>query len=324
MKTPALKVSDYRTGLFQIALLFMVLGMLYWKVQTLDLDFVSWLAAWFVALDGSQYLLLTVLIFLMPLNWSMEAGKWQALAAPVQRLSFLQSIAGVLSGLSLSFVGPNAIADYLGRIWQVQQVRRYRLLGAVLINRITQLSVTLACGLWGLMAFAERQKTGLSLSLYIVIVLSGLLLLLSIVILLLRRRIAPLLLRWGWRRLAAALRILQAYRQQTILKVWLLALLRYGVFALQFFIALRLCGVGEPAGVLMAGITWVFLIKSVVPGIQALQSLGIRELSALIFFEGISPQLTAIIWAGLLLWGINILVPATGGAFTLLRAKIKA
>lgn len=322
MKTPSLKVSGFKTGLFQIALLFVVLLALWWKAHSLDLAFTSWFAQWFESAGAAELPFVLLLLALMPLNWALEAKRWQVLSAPVKPLPFVQSYRAVLSGLSLSFIAPSAIADYLGRIWQVQQGRRYRLWGAILINRLTQMSVTLAFGLWGIWAFAQRQSAGIQASVYVLLTATVLLLLTCLLIINYRKGLAPRLMRKRMRRLAAALRILNSYGQSIIVKVWGLAILRYAVFTMQFLLALWLCGVEAPVQILLAGIAWIFLIKSVVPGIQALQSLGVRELSALIFFEGISPQLTAIVWAGLLLWGINILVPATGGAFALLRAKI--
>ena len=59
----------------------------------------------------------------------------------------------------------------------------------------------------------------------------------------------------------------------------------------------------------LAGITWVFLAKSVIPTFNFLSDLGIREFSAVLFFDSFSVPVEPIVLASLLIWVINILIP---------------
>ena len=295
-----------------------------YKLQQLDAPFLAWLPAWWQALPYDRLWLLAVVLLLMPLNWAIEARKWQLLTAMTGRAAFMPSIRAVLSGLSMGFISPPALGDVLGRVMQSEQKQKLGLVGAVMASRLSQLGITLVMGLWSCWVFTWRytEGAGPGRALWGTLALALLMLLVLLGVFAARQRLMHWCRRLGWRRPAAMLRRFGRYSGALLLQVMWLSALRYLVFSMQFVLILWLCDIDLPFTLMLAGVAWVFLIKSVVPGFHALQELGLRGLSSLIFFEGLVTPVAGVVWAGLLLWGINILVPAAAGALTLLRAKL--
>src|SRR5690349_20412162 len=52
-------------------------------------------------------------ILLIPLNWGLEAKKWQVSMRSVYPVNFMQSLKAVLAGVSFSVTMPNRIGEYL-------------------------------------------------------------------------------------------------------------------------------------------------------------------------------------------------------------------
>ena len=73
---------------------------------------------------------------------------------------------------------------------------------------------------------------------------------------------------------------------------------------------------------LFSGATWIFLIKSIVPSFNFLADLGIRELSALQFFESYGAIELNILTATLSIWILNLLIPSILGTVLLWRMNI--
>ena len=70
-----------------------------------------------------------------------------------------------------------------------------------------------------------------------------------------------------------------------------------------------------------SGGTYIFLAKSVLPTINFLSDLGIREYAAVTFFEKFNVPLVPTLSASLTLWILNILIPTLGGIPWMLSLK---
>jgi hypothetical protein len=109
--------------------------------------------------------------------------------------------------------------------------------------------------------------------------------------------------------------IFSMYSKKEINAVWLLSVVRYAVFAFQYYLALQLFGVNAGIMILFSLIALTFFVTSAIPTF-ALTEIAVRTGTAVYFFSMISSNLNAIIASSLLLWLINIAVPAmTGGVF---------
>ncbi|MEP2772538.1 MAG: lysylphosphatidylglycerol synthase domain-containing protein [Fulvivirga sp.] len=258
-----------------------------------------------------NWYLLTLLLLLMPLNWLFEALKWQKLAQPITQLSTLEALKGVLSGLSMAFITPHGIGDYFGRILLLQNKDRTQLIGSILLGRLMQMLATLLFGGVGIFLLFGVQVT----TLYYVLVAC-----LVISLLVLKGIRFGSNLKWV-QKLKYYLGLINAYGFKTLASVLVIALLRYVVFCLQFVLALSIFS--EISSVLkFAGTTWIFLAKSVLPSFNFLSDLGVREFSAVYFFDHFGAPLIPVLVASFLVWLVNILLPTIIGAPLVLKYKI--
>ena len=179
-----------------------------------------------------------------------------------------------------------------------------------------QMLVTLLFGSIGLSVFYSNSESGmpiikimLSLSLVLVIGLA--------LFYLLKTK------RFKWlKNFQYPFEIITRYSVIDLLKVLAIAVFRYVVFTLQFLLILFILEIKLSAIYLFAGVSWIFLFKSIIPSFNFMSDLGIRELSALTFFDSFNVNQSAIVAGSLLLWLINILIPVIIGVYYVLRMKI--
>lgn len=272
----------------------------------------------------SKRFLLLLPIILVAVNWGLEARKWQILAAPIVSLTLLQATRAVLTGLSLAFITPRSIGDYAGRILECPVNTREALVGAVLLNRVSQSLVTYMAGLGGLLYLFMNHTLDnhamwhwLSPLLLAATIGSG--------FMLVKGRF--LLLKWGGgfatlKPLLNFLNIIGLYSSQEINRLVGLAFFRYCVFSFQFVLVLWLTGVFLPVQVLLTGVAVVFMLKSVIPAFSFLSDLGVREFSALLVFSVYAVPESQLILASLLVWCLNILIPTLIGGVNILRFRL--
>jgi len=265
---------------------------------------------------------LVAVVVLVPANWLLEAAKWRWLARKVQPMGWGKAIAGVLAGLALGFVSVRFFGDFVGRVGQFRRGKSGALFGVVLLDKTLQLGCTLVFGCFGLYyiyipVYSSLGRLAIPHTGMLIGMLAGVSLL--------------VLLWWQWRKVPRVLassinRYLSIFRQfhsSDIVIGALLAVLRYAVFSLQFFMLLLAVGIQLPLPIVLAGIAWVFLVKSLVPAFGVLGGIGIREFSAIYYFEYFDADIASVVAASLLLWAINIVVPSLIGVVFIFTIKLR-
>lgn len=270
--------------------------------------------------------LMVVPLGLVVANWGLEALKWQLLSFPVQPLTMRQATRAVLTGLSMGFVTPRSLGDYAGRILEADVKGSERLVGAVLLNRLSQSLPTYLFGFAGILYLWPYLKITTEVySLLLLPAVAGCGLL--IIILPAKRRhwlLGKLRQLKGTPGTSAyrMLRVIEDYSAGQLSSLLIYAGLRYAVFSFQFVWILWLAGVSLPFISMLAGVAVVYLIKSLIPTFNFLSDLGVRELSALWVFSAFALPESQLLLASLLLWCINILLPSLAGAVNVVRLRI--
>ncbi|MDN4164393.1 lysylphosphatidylglycerol synthase transmembrane domain-containing protein [Cytophagales bacterium LB-30] len=276
----------------------------YVKWQQQAIDFPRLLSSF--NFEDKLWLLIAVLV-LMPLNWAMEALKWQHACTLVEKITFWEAFAGVLHGLSFGLVTPHALGDYLGRVWSLKSKDRSHAVGMVLFTRSAQMVPTLVLGLFSILYLPQ-----------VPVQVSVLLASIAVIVMLLarwRKPISALLKRTSW---FDSLTMLSFRNVGDIL---MLSFIRYGIFLLQFYLIMKAAKVEASDVVILMGIAWIFLAKSLLPSFNFLSDLGIREFSAVIYFDALGVPLEPVLAASLLLWCVNIMLPGLIGLWFIGRLK---
>ena len=264
--------------------------------------------------NSSSVWIIALILFLMVANWGAEAWKWKVVAAKIEKLSVWQAVKGVLTGLSLGFVTPHSWGDYAGRIWQMEEKNREMALGGILLSRGAQLAITLIFGLPGflyLLGHSGSITPGADNLFFFLCIVFAIITPMSIIYIgSISSWLGLFLKQFKW---FAFLEVLTHFTPKDSLQLLAISLLRYLIFSTQFLIVLLLFNVDLPIEVLSMGIGFIFLAKSVIPAFNFLSDLGVREFSALLFFDTTGVDSLLIISASLFVWIVNILIPTIAG-----------
>lgn len=262
------------------------------------------------------------LVLLAPVNWAFETLKWQILLRRVEKTTFWDAYRGVLAGLSLGFALPAQLGDTAGRVLSLRTTARAKAIGASLVSGGMQFYVALVFGAvaWThhLTVAPERNNRAGQWLLYLLVGFSALGILFGLVR---RRLLGWLATRPGLRRFASYWAVAGQYDDREIGLALVAATVRYLVFSGQFYIALRLVGIGLPSGASVSGVGVVFLAKTVTPAFNLLSDLGVREAAALWVFAPFGIAAPVLITATLTLWFVNILLPVLVGLIWIWRLK---
>ena len=256
------------------------------------------------------------LVLLTPVNWGFEALKWKILLQRVERTTFWDAYRGVLAGLSLGFALPAQLGDTAGRVLSLRTSARAEAIGASLVSGGMQFYVALVFGAvaWAqyIAVVPERNNSAGQWLQALLVVLS----LMGVVFGLVRQRLI------GWLstrprldRFARYWNVGGQYDNREIGLGLLVAAVRYLVFSLQFYVAMRLVGVVLPTETAASGIGVVYLVKTITPAFNLLSDLGVREAAALWVFAPFDLIVPApvLITVTLTLWLVNILIPVLVG-----------
>ncbi|PRY05361.1 lysylphosphatidylglycerol synthase-like protein [Pontibacter ummariensis] len=302
----------------------LTLYLLYQTVFTAPDAFLDWGSILRAGVQSPLNYLLLVVALLIPLNWGVEARKWQLLGQKVEPLSFGRAYRAVMVGLTLGFITPNRLGDYAGRVLELKSHQRLQSIGAVFIGRFCQLVATLLMGTLGLLYFVFKflfsQYPAVSLSLMVMLVA-----LCAVAVVLLYNAKALVAVVEAIKPLKSFVRyiaIIGSYTSSEITKLLWLSLGRYLVFLLQFVLLLVLFRVELTWMEYLSGVSGTFFLKSVVPSVSLLSDLGVRELSAMYLFGLLGQARLQVLSASLSLWVLNIAMPSLVGVGFVLRLRL--
>lgn len=267
-----------------------------------------------------------MLVFiLMFANWSLESLKWKISVRHVQPVSFFTSFKAILSGVSFSVTTPNRTGEYFGRVLYMNEGNRLKVISLTILGSLSQLIVTVFFGLLALLILRPAiNNSGMS-GWYVWINL-----------LLIGGSIAFIFLtvfyfRIGWlvkwidklppvRKYSWLIEELEKADTTLLLRLLSISILRYFVFATQYFLLFRFFGVEVDWWQGFWAIALVFFIMAITPTIalfEVVQKIYVtKEIFAIFTVNtlGIGFITTTI-------WFINLVVPAVIGSLLILGIK---
>lgn len=267
--------------------------------------------------------LLLLFVSLALLNWSVEAIKWRWVIKKIEHISFLKSVRAFFNGVTVSFFTPNRSGEFAGRILYLMPENRVR--GALLtfLSSSAQLLVTLQLGILALVFFLSDfvpiyggQLLALKwvLGLFFVVVSVAWWRLPSLV-----NWVDTLKIKPAWKE---KIHVWERCSTIDLFILWMLSLLRYAVFTLQqvLLYSFILPTVSIP---LMIGLSALsFFLITIIPSI-ALGELGVRGGVNMAVFGWAGWMGSDILMVTFTLWFVNLVVPASLGACSILFLKFQ-
>lgn len=268
---------------------------------------------------------LFISILLMPLNWSLEAVKWKLILKPQAHISFKKSLMSIFSGVFVGMFTPARVGEYGGRMIPIHENLRLPSMAATFYGSLAQNSIHVlgGIGLGGL--FIMRLIPNLSREIPVFPILSLLFVLVLVLYYLFPFvwvKLLPFIqkyTRFSWLKNFFFLRHITILLASLILT---LSALRYGIYFMQYLFILKSFNIPVPMGGLSPGIASIFLLQSWLPLPPVLNFLGRGEISILVW-EQIGIAAPIALSAAVLLWFINLVIPAIAGYILVVMVKVK-
>lgn len=266
--------------------------------------------------------LLLCFVALMPVNWWFETKKWAAVNGSLG-LPRQYHLKGVLAGQALSLSSPQLLGDWLGRMLHAPKAHRRQTAAAMIVANTAQLLATLIPG-WFAAWVVMQRHFGSILAWQIAI---------PCFMLLLGLLMAYFRVSWAIQSVKLFLPVsqrdwLRQYLPQLDKRILadtlLYAGLRYATFFTQFLLMLAIMQVELPIFQQGVGIAWIFLAKTILPTLNVLGDLGVREGAAVLYFNQWPDLTEGVVLASLAVWVLNVLIPALAGWLVVLWAKLPA
>ena len=270
-----------------------------------------------------NFLLVFILMFV---NWSLEALKWKISVQSVQPVSFFTSLKAIFSGVSFSITTPNRIGEYLGRMLYMNDGNRLRIISLTILGSLSQLIVTVLFGLFGLLILQyDIDKLNLPEWLQWIkdIGIAGATIGLIF--------LTVFYFRIGWlvkwidkipaiKKYIWLINELEKTDTTLLVRLLSISLLRYLVFATQYFLLFRFFGVEVNWWQGFWGIAIVFFIMAIIPSIELFEVVG-KVIVTQEIFAIFTANTLAIGFVPTTIWFINLVVPAAIGSLLILGIK---
>ena len=268
---------------------------------------------------------LLLVALLMVANWSIETWKWKLAVSKIQKVDFAKAFKAILSGVSFSVSTPNRMGEYLGRVLYIEEGNRLRTISITIVSSMSQLIVTLLMGCLGLFFLKQRiLSADIASALWVRIILSGtIIVLLGLTILYFR---LARVIKWldrlpGSSKYAYLVNAVEDFNATLLLRLLSLSVVRFIVFAIQYYLLFRLFGVDVTWWQGFWSVSVTFLVMAVIPTIALLELVqkGKVILKVVTLFStnelGIGLTVATI-------WFINLVIPAIFGSLLILSIKI--
>lgn len=280
------------------------------------------------ALFGPPAWKLLLVLFLMFMNWIIEARKWQVLMKPLQSITLITSFKSVLAGVSVGLNTPNRVGEYGGRMLYINEAVRLKSVSMSLLGNISQLIITLLLGCAGLFIQKDIVYTagsGYGLSLNWCVALSWMVVAVTALAVVFYLRIVRIISMFTQVRFInkwlPEISTLDGVGVTVLLRVLVLSAVRYVVFVCQYILMLQLMHVDLNITDAFWLITVLYLILAVIPSVTLLE-MGMRGMIAVLLFEGFSENTLGIYAASAGIWFVNLIIPAIAGGLLMPGLKL--
>jgi hypothetical protein len=268
-------------------------------------------------------------IFLMLVNWGIEARKWQLSLNGVVSISFFTCFRAVFAGNAFALFTPNRTGEYFGRMLMLPRNVMARSVPVTIVCSISQIIATFAAGCVGMFLLKKDIVTyfGNSRTLsfwFDFLFYTSVIVLLVLTFSYFKVSMVSKLVRSAnkLKALHHAIIVLEGFNATILLSILSLSIIRYLIFVVQYFMLFRIFGVGLNWWQAFWAVSVVFLVIAVIPAIGVLSELGVRWQTSIQLLQVYSTNITGIFATSLSVWLINLVIPAIIGGVLILALKL--
>ncbi len=294
-------------------------GLLFFLVKTITVAELQ------VAIQGADPLLLVLAALLSPVNLWLQALRWRTFVrSEYPDRPFYRIFNSVLGGFAIGLITPGRVGE-VGRVFLLHVPKRIRLVGLHVVDKLYFMGFVGSTGpllLYTMPGFADALPQQMhSSALVFVLCLPLVYLWLGLDARPIRSLLLGIQIAFGSK--SKYMDMLNAYEGLSLRhtsRALLYTLLQMLLILTQFFLLTRAF---QEVGWSIAARTYgaVLFVKTVLP--VSIGSLGVGEWAAVSFYERFGISDATAFSASLLLFGLNVLLPALFGLIVVLQTRAK-
>lgn len=259
--------------------------------------------------------LVSIVVLLSILNWSLEGAKWNFLIRLIHYLSLKKIIASIFFGLAANIVAPNRTGELAARLKYIPKKKRINALYLNFFSASSQLYITILAGLVSafylsssVLSTFELNSNYFLIGLCTFTLLSGWLFVKSTIL-------ARIFAYFNRSKIAASSDFVEV-RIRDRVKVFAYSSIRYLVFCLQFFLILKSLGADISFVDSTSRLALIFLVNSIIPSNWITELITKGSVTFFVFqLTALDPMIPLVAITSL--WFINIFIPSLLGIYFL-------
>lgn len=250
-----------------------------------------------------NWLILSVIFLLMPINLLCEAIKWKFLLSPLTTRPLISAYQDVYKGIVAAFATPNRLGEFPGRtLWMPQQMQ----IPAITLGFIGSFVQTIIIFLLGLPTtyYLFHNISFISQPSFYLLLLA-LLAIIGLVVVQLSEGLK--------RRIGTLIHTISQLGAGHFLVICSASIVRYCIFAFQLYLMLLCCNIDISLREAVVAIPAYYFLVTFTPSISAAEP-AIRGSWAILVFAAYTSETPVIAVAAILLWIINGVIPMLIGS----------
>lgn len=252
-----------------------------------------------------------MLFLLMLAQYTLEAYKWKRLMASAWNITLFQAYAAIFKGQAFAFITPHGMGDYYGRLLTIPTSVQSVAIASTLVSRWMQLVITLGVSIIVVPIYLLSISVAPIPVLHWYFIAAALGLGCIVVLWKMLPKLQSYSYGSSWAAYVLPVLVdIQLFSKKIILEVGVVSFFRYTLFASALGISFYFFDIHPPLAQLIMGIVLIYVAKSIFP---TFLDLGIRELTAVYYFGSLGYDEPKILLAGILVWWIQVVVPALLG-----------
>ncbi|MBI5464024.1 MAG: flippase-like domain-containing protein [Ignavibacteriales bacterium] len=267
------------------------------------------------ALKSADHRFVLLALALLPLNIVAHGWKWHTMVLTIEtKTGFHTSLGSYLYGVSLASITPGDVGEYLGRTTTIATERKLHLVGLVLLDRAQNLLIVAMLGISSL-ALLFIQPRMFAIALVLLVWMLGCLMYFRL------NAAKNIVARIRFLRRAWITDVFEAFEMlpsRTIGLTLILSLAFYGTIILQVYFLMSAFITAKFVDVAIGYLALLF-VKALMP--ISIGDIGIREMSAVYFFSKLGIPSVAAVNVALLVFAMNVVLPAILGVFYMPRLR---
>ncbi len=279
------------------------------------------------SLNSAESWLMILLIFLLQfVNYGIENAKWRVAYKELKSSSFIKTWKAVYAGNAIALFTPDRLGTFIGRFGYLKDYSKTQITYTTFVGNYAQLCTTLLFAVVGMVVawnheLVFRFPEALSIPNLVLIFTPITVLFFSFFF------YQELLIQWfsrfkaKWMQdVVTKLNFVQEYSIARLTSILVLSALRYLVFVLQFYIAIKVFQLDFDLLTTLSFCGILYLFSTLIPS-PFMGNLGTREAVAVYLLSNLNGEV-AVISASLFIWLINVVFPSIlGGLFFLTKKE---